>query len=102
MRYKKSDIQQTKEVSAMLAVLPKQMNEIRESEDRMLSEEPPKKIDVVTSEVSEKVMATPVAEHKSFIVDKNKHVDLHVPVSDGFYFRNLQGLVNIYLHFHSK
>ena len=47
----------------------------------------------------EKVEAKP-----SVILDKNKGLDVHGPVSSGgnIDFQSLQGLINIHFHFHNK
>ena len=40
----------------------------------------------------------------SVTLDKNKGLDVHVPVSSGnvIDFNSLQGLINIHFHFHNK
>ena len=40
----------------------------------------------------------------SVVLDKDKGLDVHVPVSAGNMvdFRSLQGLINIHFHFHNK
>ena len=40
----------------------------------------------------------------SVTLDKNKGLDVHVPVFSGnaIHFQSLQGLINIHLHFHNK
>ena len=40
----------------------------------------------------------------SVVLDKNKGLDVHVPVSSGnvIDFQSLQSLINIHFHFHSK
>ena len=40
----------------------------------------------------------------SVVLDKNKGLDVHVPVSSGnvIDFQSLQGLINIHFHFHNK
>ena len=40
----------------------------------------------------------------SVVLDKNKWLDVHVPVTSGnvIDFQSLQGLINIHFHFHNK
>ena len=40
----------------------------------------------------------------SVTLDKNKRLDVHVPVTSGnvIDFQSLQGLINIHFHFHNK
>ena len=40
----------------------------------------------------------------SVVLDKNKGLDVHVPITSGSMidFLSLQGLINIHLHFHNK
>ena len=141
MLYKKSNIQQKKEVSAMLSVLPLEMEAIRASQDTMLArEESYERKRKSKSPVAETVSATkkpnvepnvtkdttllPKEETKekskeqdtkevketkpdvkpSVVLDKEKGLDVHVPVSgpNMVHFRSLQGLINIHFHFHNK
>ena len=40
----------------------------------------------------------------SVVLDKNKGLDVHVPITNGniIDFQSLQGLINIHFHFHNK
>ena len=135
MLYKKSNLQQKKEVSDMLSVLPREMEEIRASQSKMIAREemfemnrkPSATVSNVEGVVKkaktggdvEKVTkeetksSTMEGDAKgdiksevkpSVTLDKNKGLDVHVPVSSGnaIDFQSLQGLINIHFHFHNK
>ena len=135
MLYKKSNLQQKEEVSDMLSVLPREMEEIRASQSKMLAREEifekKRKPSATVSNVEgvvkkaktggdvEKVIKKDTkdsnkegdakqaikAEVKPSVTpDKNKGLDVHVPVSSGnvIDFNSLQGLINICFHFHNK
>ena len=91
MRYKKSNLEQKKAISDMLSVLPKEMQAIRDREQELMSEKKKKEAESVIS-----------PSRKSVVMGENQGLDVHVPVSEGFDFQKLQGLVNIHLHFHAK
>ena len=135
MLYKKSNLQQKKEVSDMLSVLPREMDEIRASQSKMLARkemfEKRRKANatVTNSEGAVKKAKTEGDVEKvikedtklsnkegdvkgdikpevkpSVTLDKNKGLDVHVPVTIGnlIDFQSLQSLINIHLHFHIK
>ena len=131
MLYKKSNLQQKKEVSDMLSVLPREVEEIRASQSKMIARkemfEKKRKPSATVSNVEgvvkkaktggdvEKVTkedtksSTMEGDIKSEVkpsvtLDKNKGLDVHVPVSSGnaIDFQSLQGLINIHFHFHNK
>ena len=72
----------------MLSVLPKEMQAIPDHEAVLLSESEEKKR-----------LSNP---RQSAVIQEKQGLDIHVPVSQEFHFKNLQGLVNIHLHFQSK
>ena len=119
----------------MLSVLPREMEEIRASQSKMLArgkclKKKRKPSATVTNSEGvvkkaktegdvEKVIkedtksSTKEGDVKDEIkpqvkpsvsLDKNKGLDVHVPVTSGnvIYFQSLQGLINIYFHFHNK
>ena len=97
MRYKKSNLEMKKQVSDMLSVLPKEMNQIREREVHMLEvehkNEEKKKIQII-----DKVDA----KRESVVVDTQKGLEIHVPMAPGLDLSKLQGLINIHVHLHQK
>ena len=106
MRYKKSNLAMKKQVSDMLNVLPKEMEDIRNSQQRLLDNEVSKKEIIVDEKVAAqdaKVKSDP--EHgarDSVVLDTKKGLDIEVPNANGLNFSQLQGLINIHLHFHQK
>ena len=113
MRYKKSNLAMKKQVSDMLNVLPKEMDAIRNSQERLLKVES-KANGEVQSENSDKVEkkvaaqdTKPAIKHvdggrDSVVLDTKKGLDIEVPNANGLNFSQLQGLINIHLHFHQK
>ena len=106
MRYKKSNLAMKKQVSDMLNVLPKEMEDIRNSQQRLLDNEVSKKeikVDEKVAAQDAKVKSDP--EHgarDSVVLDTKKGLDIEVPNANGLNFSQLQGLINIHLHFHQK
>ena len=119
----------------MLSVLPREMEEIRASQSRMLDREEKfekKRKPNATVTTSEGVVKKTKTEgdvekvikedtkssteegdikdeikpqaKPSVNLDKNKGLDVHVPVTSGnlIDFQNLQGLTNIHFYFHNK
>ena len=112
MRYKKSNLAMKKQVSDMLNVLPKEMQDIRNSQERMLENEGSVKaikVDKVPKEEvaaqEQKIVDAKVNEHgarDSVVLDTKKGLDIQIPNANGLNFSQLQGLINIHLHFHQK
>ena len=128
-------MQQKKEVSDMLSVLPREMEQIRASQSVMLAREEmfekkrKSSATVSTSEgdikkcktegdVEKHIKESPKPCNKeggikeevksdaklSVVSDKNKGLDVHIPVTGGntIDFNSLRGLINIHFHFHKK
>ena len=101
-----------KQVSDMLNVLPKEMQDIRNSQERMLENEGSvKAIKVDKEEVAAQEQKIENAKvkvdnhdgaHDSVVLDTKKGLDIQVPNANGLNFSQLQGLINIHLHFHQK
>ena len=127
MLYKKSNLQQKKEVSDMLSVLPREMEQIRASQSVMLDREEmfeKKRKSNATVGSTEGVVKKSKTEgdakpstkeggvkeefkpdvKPNVTLDKSKGLDVHVPVTSGnaIDFNSLQGLINIHFHFHNK
>ena len=112
MRYKKSNLAMKKQVSDMLNVLPKEMEDIRNSQERLMAAE--SKVDKVvkeekpveTDKLEKETMKPNVVEgangRDSVTLDTKKGLDIEVPNANGLNFGQLQGLINIHLHFHNK
>ena len=120
IKYKKTDLSLKKQVSDMLNVLPIEMQEIHNSQERMLENEnkhggkvakkvPPSATVSSDKTVESKENVRNVNEPKSVldskpqvVVDEKKGVDLHVPINTGSNFSNLQSLVQIHFHISNK
>ena len=106
MRYKKSNLAMKKQVSDMLNVLPKEMQDIRNSQERLLKDEgSEKEIKVDKEQVAaqeQKVKVDHDGARDSVVLDTKKGLDIQVPNANGLNFSQLQGLINIHLHFHQK
>ena len=130
MLYKKSNLQQKKEVSDILSILPREMEEIRASQSKMLAREEmfeKKRKPSATITNSEGVVKKAKTEGdvekvikedtklstkegdvkgdmKPEVKPKNKGLGVHVPVTSGnlIDFQSLQGLIHIHFHFHNK
>ena len=96
----------------MLNVLPKEMQDIRNSQERLLQNEgSEKEIKVDKEQVASQEQKNGDAKVKvdhddgrrdSVVLDTKKGLDIQVPNANGLNFSQLQGLINIHLHFHQK
>ena len=82
----------------MLSVLPKEMQAIGDHEAILMSESEAEKNEGVSKTLKIEKAFPP----RKSVVEEKQTLDIHVSVSQGFDFKNLQGLVNIHLHFLSK
>ena len=131
MLYKKSNLQQKKEVSDMLSVLPAEIEAIRASQSEILEKEgniekeketkcycyqfrggpqdeddDKKNKEETKSETKEEDVKLEIKDEgmPSVVLDKKKGLDVHVLAIAGnmIDFQSLQGLINIHFHFHNK
>ena len=102
MLYKKSNTVQKKEVSAMLSVLPKEMDAFRPSLDRVIAKKEAfkkKKLPVHPSHTDYIAKAGAKTDEKpSVIVDSKKDLHIQVPVAKANMvdFGSLKGLITIH------